>query len=233
MYRITQSLLLNIAAIVLVAPSQAALLNVNIPNCYDYDSSTCDDSQFLAAVGGGPLDVLLNFDVDSNGTPIPDVNQDVPGTLFSDDVTFSSRSSLFGGIDSSLVNYGPMGVQIGPASGFDGILNIDFTDPVAAVGFLTAGLEPSESITVYDAHDSVIGTFPGVSGSSYDYFGLIACEQDLIGRIELDGRFYAIQTIQFNTVEVPEPATGASLLAAFAILILKRMNSCRNAVHSK
>jgi hypothetical protein len=189
--------------------AQAGLITAVTPNCGGF--STCNDSAFLGLVGGGPLDVFLDFTTDKLGNPITVGLGNLPGNIYSDAVTFSSAVGAFGGSNSALVNHanaaGP-NAEIGPASGFTGILNIDFATDVSAVGFGTVLFGALEDIRVYGAGNTLLGTFSGASVNNFDYFGVLANGGDVITRVEMDGDFFAIQNIQFNHANpVPEPGT--------------------------
>ena len=188
------------------------LNTVHNPNCGGFGN--CDDSAFVAAAG--PFDESLDFDVDAMGNPIPSINQDLPGTLFSERVTFSSKASAtYGGVDSPFVNYGPNGLQIGPASGFDGILRIEFAIPVSSVGFGTVSRD-LDFITVFSNDGIQTLDAPGSDDFDFNYAGFVACDHEWIESIELAGTNFGMQNIQFS-VAVPEPS---SILAFTALLFL-------------
>ncbi len=187
------------------ATALAELVTANTPNC-GVDYGVCDDSAFLTAVaaegGNVPLDAALNFEQDKLGSPLSGFAER-SGDIFSDAVTFSSEPSTFGGVSSTDVNSfvdSGSGIHlVGPGnSTWDGILNINFSSPVSAAGFSTAGVSLTDSIYIYNASDTLIGIFSGVSNADFDYFGVVATAGEQISRIELDGDNIAIQDIQFN-----------------------------------
>ncbi len=164
---------------------------------------------FLAAIG--TPDEFLGFD---GAGP-------VDGSTLSSNVVFSSSSSTtYGGTDS--VNVNQSSSEMGPVGSWDGILNIDFLavgNAASIVGFGPVEFGTIETINVYNQFSSLIGTFGGVSNNDFDFFGLQGTAGDLIGKITLEGDFFAIQDIQFDysTVNaVPVPA--ALLMFAPALL---------------
>jgi len=184
--------------------ANAELITANTPNCAGIND--CDDAAFLLAVategGSVPLDVVLNFEQDKFGNPLTTIEA-VSGDIFSDAVTFSSEpGTLCGASSPDVYSIGGSDSYIGPNDNtWCGILNIVFSNPVSAVGFGTVGLSSTDSISIYDADDTLIGTFPGVSDAVFDYFGVVATAGEQISRIELDGDNFAIQDIQFNYMQ--------------------------------
>jgi len=207
-----------------VGAANAAIVTANTANCGGF--SACDDSAFLAAVGGGPLDVFLDFTQAADGTPIGASGATL-GSIFSNDVIFSSSTSAtYGGSNSAnveLANAGGDSAEIGPVgSEFDGILNIDFVSAVSAVGFGSVEFGTIETITVYDINDVMLTSFGGVSSFDFDYIGILAAAGELIGSVTLEGDFFAIQNIQFNFADVNEiPIPGAILLFPVGIAALR------------
>lgn len=198
-----------LAAMSFAGAANAAIATANTANCGGFN--TCDDSAFLAAIGGA-ADVFIDFATDKNG--VPTVDGAISGDAFSDLVTFSSRySATYGGSDSANVQMGNGGTtfaEIGPAGTYDGILDIIFATGASAVGFGTVEFGAAESISIYDTSNVLLANFGGVSNFTFDYFGVYATAGELIGRISLEGSFFAIQNIQFNADVVPLP--GALLL---------------------
>jgi hypothetical protein len=216
--------------------ANSAIVTANTVECGGF--STCDDSAFVAAVGGGPLDVFLDFTQEADGTPIGATVGSIfstVGSIFSNDVIFSSRTSTTnGGINAAFVvlgNAGGIDAAIGPVGGgLKGILDIDFVSAVSAVGFGSAAFGTNDTITVYDINDAILASFGGASAFTFDYIGIIATAGDSIGRVTLDGDFFAIQNIQFNFADVNEiPIPGAILLfpAGLAALRLARRKAKR------
>lgn len=183
-------------------------------------NSASTNPGFLAAIGSP--DEFLSFSTDKFGNLIP--VSDVIGTIFSNNVTFSSAASGlgFGGLNSTSVNGGGSGSssEIGPASGFNGVLIIDFLangNTASIVGFGPVVLETNEQIRVYNQSGTLAATFGGVSNNSFTFFGVQGTAGDSIGRIELDGSFYAIQDLQFNlqgSIATPLPPTALMGIAA-------------------
>ncbi len=198
--------------IIMSGGASAAIMTANTASCGGGDE-TCDDSAFLAAIGGGPTDVFLDFATDKNGDPSGDNVSAVPvsGDLFSDDVTFASRASaIFGGADSPnvfLFGGGSVAAQIGTLGDEGGILDIIFSSGVSAVGFGTIEFGTADSISVFDTDDVLLAMFSGLTGG-VDYIGIIATMGELIGRVSLEGNRFTIQNIQFNFAdgEIPLPA---------------------------
>jgi hypothetical protein len=211
--------------------ANAAIVTANTANCGGF--STCDDSAFVAAVGGGPLDVFFDFTQEADGTPI-NTSGATDGSIFSNDVIFSSSTSATNGGSNSanveLANAGSTDAEIGPVGDFNGILNIDLVSAVSAVGFGSVEVGTIDTITVYDINDVMLASFGGESDFDFDYIGILATAGELIGSVTIDGNFFAIQNIQFNFADVNEiPIPGAILLfpAGLAALRLARRKAKR------
>ncbi|WP_442497047.1 hypothetical protein [Methylobacter sp. sgz302048] len=135
------------------------------------------------------------------------------GTSYSTDVTFSTKAGAFGGSDTVSVNAdGALG-EIGPYGSWDGILNIDFLAngyTVSGVGFgLVDFGSPLESIRIYNEANILTATFNNQLSDIFSFWGIVANAGEKIGRVELDGNFFAIQDIYFaenSVAAVPVPA---------------------------
>ena len=174
----------------------------------------------FTAAAGGSLDEFISFTTDKFGNTTP--NGPVLGSLFSNNVTFStSPSAMFGGSVSPFIrcfqNTSGTGgdSECGPAGNFDGILNMDFLlagQTASAVGVGTVGLEsPLERIRVYDNTGMLVVDFDASVFGTFGFFGVVATNGMSIGRLELEGDEIAIQDAQFDLgvspAAVPEPAT--------------------------
>jgi hypothetical protein len=202
----------------LPASVNAALTTANTANCVGYDD--CDDAAFLTAVaaegGNVPLDVVLDFTQDKLGNALSGFAER-PGDTFSDAVTFSTEPGTivvasspdvnsFVGVDGS----GNSIHLVGPANNvWEGILSIDFSSPVSAVGFGTVDSDEIYSISIFDPDDVLIGSFPRVSSATFNYFGVVATAGEQISRIEVDGDNMSIQDIQFNYMQGDIPGVHA------------------------
>ncbi len=182
-------------------------------------NSASTNASFLAAIG--TPDEFLGFD---GGTGSAN------GSSFSSNVIFSSsESTTYGGSDSVNVNHNSN--EIGPVGTWDGILNIDFLGAGSAasiVGFGPVEFGTIEMINIYNQFSVLLGTFGGVSNNVFDFFGVEGTGGDLIGKITLEGNFFAIQDIQFDlgsTSAVPVPAA----LFMFAPALLGFMGLRRKA----
>lgn len=190
---------------------------------------------YLAAQG--PPTEFINFETDKFGNPLPvGPNIAYEGDIFSNLVTFSSlASATFGGAGSSQITLGFIGTngEIGPASGFDGILVIDFLSaggPVEAVGFGTVILNsPGEVVRFYDQTNTLFATIDASGFSNFEFLGVVGSNGGLIGRVELEGAFFAIQDIQYAITAnpVPEPASIVALSIGAAMLGALRIRSMR------
>jgi hypothetical protein len=68
-----------------------------------------------------------------------------------------------------------------------------------------------EVIRVFDANNVLVSTFDASSLTTFGFFGVVGINGTTIGRLELEGDFFAIQDAQFKLAgqsnAVPEPAT--------------------------
>lgn len=181
---------------------------------------------FLAVIG--TPDEFISFSVDKFGNPAP--IGFIDGSMFSNNVVFSSGVSQlgFGGVVSNnvLANGDGIASEIGPGNAFNGVLIIDFL--AAGRTATVVGLGPVEFLEryqfrVYDQFNALIGVFDGVSDNLFTFAGAAGTDGTTIGRVEMDGAFFAIQDIQFDLApqEIPEPTSialfglgGLGLLAA-------------------
>lgn len=198
MKRLFAAALFSLAAL----SAQAALVSTTTGMTgFTYNSDTVS-AGFNAALGAGYTH--LKFETASTNN----------GSSYSPVVTFSTKAGTFGGSNTPNVNYGG---EIGPFGSWDGILNIDFLAngyTVSAVGFgLVEFNNASEFIRVYDQNNALIGNFNDALGGTFSLWGVNGTAGERIGRIELDGNFFAIQDIAFNaeSTRVSEPA-GLALL---------------------
>ena len=100
-----------------------------------------------------------------------------------------------------------------------GHFRIKAGNTASIVGFGPVLLDTNERIRVYNQSGTLAATYTGVSDGSASFFGVQATGADAIGRIELDGQFYAIQDFQFKlngqaAVATPLPPTIIMGLAA-------------------
>ncbi|MGH8602613.1 MAG: hypothetical protein ACREXR_07495 [Gammaproteobacteria bacterium] len=140
--------------------ASALIVTASTANCGGF--STCDDSAFVAAAGV-PL-TFNDFSVDRFGGVLPS-NANVNGNVYSADFTLSSGVGSFGGVNSALVrhaNGSGFDSEVGPTSGFTGLLNIDFLFPLSALGFGTVTLGDNgvafETISLFGPL-GLLGTF--------------------------------------------------------------------------
>ncbi len=200
----------SIAVAVLVSvaqPVSASLITfTDAMTAFTYDSDV-QSAGFNAALGAGYTH--LSFEGATN----------TDGASYSTDVTFSTKIGIFGGSNSPNVN---ASAEIGPFGSWDGVLNIDFLangNTVSAVGFGLVSFDtPVETIRVYNESNLLIGVFNNQLPDLFSLWGVAGNAGERIGRVELDGNFFAIQDIEFNaqaaTVpdRVPEPVSTLLLL---------------------
>ena len=201
MKRLFAAALFSLAAL----SSQAALVSTTTGMTgFTYNSDTVS-AGFNAVLGAGYTH--LKFQGSSNND----------GSSYSPVVTFSTKAGTFGGSNTPKVNYSTGNGEIGPFGTWDGILNIDFLAngyTVSAVGFGLVEFDSArEFIRVYDQNNALIGNFNDALGGTFSLWGVNGTAGERIGRIELDGNFFAIQDIAFNaeSTRVSEPA-GLALL---------------------
>lgn len=171
---------------------------------FTYDTASTSPA-FLAA-SGITITPTISFSGASN----------TDGTSYSSDVTFSTKTGIFGGSNTAQVNAQN---EIGPFGSWDGILNIDFLangNTVSAVGFGLVEFNSSvEFIRIYDDTNALIATFNNQLPDTFSFWGVVGNAGERIGRVELDGNFFAIQDISFTGQQisrsVPEPASLALL----------------------
>jgi hypothetical protein len=189
---------------------------------FDYDSASHSPA-YLAALGVPVTHISFNGAASTNGAS------------YSSDVTFSTKTGAFGGSNTPNVNASN---EIGPSGSWDGTLNIDFLangNTVSGVGFGLVLFDSSqETVRVYDDTDTLIGTYNNALGSQFSFWGVTASGGQRIGRVELDGNFFAIQDITFNTEgrqdgHVPEPESLALVGIALVGLAAMRRRKQRNA----
>lgn len=193
------------AMLVCASAASAALLTYTAPmSGFTYNSDTVS-AGFNAALGS-PYTHISFSGASSND-----------GASYSPLVTFSTKVGAFGGSNTNLVNADN---EIGPYGTWDGILNIDFNgDYASAVGFgLVDFHTTTDYIRIYDDTNALIGTFNNQLGDIFSFWGVSASAGERIGRIELDGNFFAIQDISFSELnnQVPEPAS--TLLLGIGLL---------------
>lgn len=204
---------LTLVVLSLAAVPAKADFTVFTGNAGGFVSNTATPA--FTAAAGGSLDEFISFSTDRFGNPI--VGGSTLGNLFSNNVTFSSSpSATFGGSASPFIQCtgaGPTS-ECGPNSGFNGILNMNFLlagQTATAVGVGTVELEsPLERIRVYDNTGMLVIDFDANALGTFSFFGVVATNGMSIGRLELEGGFFAIQDAQFDLggpTAVPEPAT--------------------------
>jgi hypothetical protein len=199
------------------APASAAPITfTDAMDGFTYDSDT-QSAAFLAALGFGYTHISFQGATDTNGAS------------YSPLVTFSTRAGIFGGSDTSSVNADS---EIGPFGSWDGILNIDFLandNSATAVGFGLVEFDTSaELIRVYDDLNNLIGTFNDqLTGLVFSLWGIDGNGQR-IGRIELDGNFFAIQDIEFDlSAQQPIPEPASMLLVGLGLAGLRAVRAAR------
>lgn len=201
------------AAILLsgVSSASAALLTYTESMQPFYYDSDVVSAAFNSALGSSYTHISFRDAVNSDGSS------------YSPIVTFSSKTGAFGGINSARIN---ANTEIGPADGWSGILNIDFKGAhVSAVGFgLVEFNTEVETIRVYDNANALLGTYNNQEFGMFSLWGISATAGERIGRIELDGNFFAIQDISFSkvTAAVPEPGSYALVAVGLAGLAFSR-----------
>jgi hypothetical protein len=177
-----------------VLPASAAAITFTAPMTgFSYNSDS-QSAAFNAALGSGYTHISFRGAASSDGAS------------YSPDVTFSTKVGASGGSNTNLVNAGG---EIGPYDAWIGTLDIDFLArgySVSAVGFgLVVFNNPANTIRVYDELNTLVGTYNNPTANDFSLWGIGG---ERIGRIELDGNFFAIQDIEFSAPQpVPEPAS--------------------------
>lgn len=196
-----------VALTILSIPASASLITyTQAMSGFSYNSDTVS-SGFNSALGS-PY-THISFSGASN----------TDGTSYSPNVTFSTTASGFGGLNTSLVNANS---EIGPSNAWYGQFNIDFNGSfVSSVGF---GLvDPVSTIKVFDTTNNLLGTFNDNLNTTFSLWGVQATAGEQIGRVELDGNFYAIQDIEFGTMgtsAVPDSASTLTLLGCAMVALV-------------
>ena len=149
------------------------------------------------------------------------------GTSYSPDVIFSTKTGVFGGSNTNLVNADN---EVGPYGTWDGTLNIDFRSSfVSTVGFGLVDFNSRvESIRLYGAGNALIGTFNNQLSDEFSLWGVNATAGEQIYRIELDGNFFAIQDIEFSAKKSSVPDAASTLISlALGLICLGAARSRR------
>jgi hypothetical protein len=218
-----------IAAFGASTTASAALIRASTASCGGF--SSCNDTAFVTAAAV-PL-TFNDFSVNRFGGALP-ADGNVAGNIYSADFTLSSAVGLFGGVNSSSVNHGNgngPNSEVGPASGYTGILDITFANALSALGFGTVEFGDNgvalETISIYGA-SGLLGTFNAISSADFNYEGFVATGGDVITRAVLNGSFFGIQNIKYAAaaVAVPEPTSLALVLVgALGLLARRRLGS--------
>ena len=216
------------------------LVAMGVPGAQaSYVTFTGDTGGFVAnsasaaylVAAGAPME-FISFSTDKNGNPVPGAlfsTQALAGTLFSNNVIFSSQvSSTFGGVSSLSIDQanGPtLNSEIGPAGNFNGVLTIDFLAAgltVNSVGFGTVAMNNlSNQIRIFDDSNTLVLVVDTSGFTTFDFLGVVGNAGSRIGRIELDGAAFGIQDIQFGS-SVPEPGSLGMLILGIGGLMRLR-----------
>jgi hypothetical protein len=195
------------------------------------DSDPVFQAAAEATANAMDLDVThLTFEFEANGTPLPVLESKVPGTIFSERVSFRSPdadSSDPVNVPENIVRVGNapgVAYRIGALPNYKGALEVDFASAAGAVNLVGLGivdLDPGATIQIFDADDAALTTYTlPADVARFAFVGFEATEGDQIGRllIEQSGELpksYALQDIEF----VPEPCAGLLQFAALATLV--------------
>ena len=169
-----------------------------------------DFASYNAAVGGDHTQ-FIGFETDQTGTPIilPGGTQNILGSVFSDDVTYSSPD-----FPSSLVNIADIGGtiqnEIGPFNSWTGTLLADYGAFNTATFFTIIQGETTTDINIYDGAALIGSVHPSIDGTST--VGLVSTTP--FNRLEISGNFFAIDA-HYNTEVIPAP--GAALLGVVGL----------------
>jgi hypothetical protein len=180
---------------------------------------------FHQAIGDDPLEII-SFTHDRFGNSFaellaPALDGAVDGSSFSDELVFTSPDvEPTGFVDLVLDDEGR--ARMGPAA-FGGELVISLDRYTTALGLGLVGFGSSNVISLYDPEGDLIDSYDGVSDNTYTFIGFTTDSGERIGRVVLNGDFYALQDLQF----VPEPASALQATAAMAALAALRASRRR------
>ncbi len=165
---------------------------------------------FNADAAGLTLSTIDFNDGIENGT------QD--GSTYSPFVVFSSgMSATYGGFDSPDVS--DSFFEIGPVSGFDGLLIMQFAFDIVAVAFETYLFNAPETVTLYDDGVEVFSAASKAGAASPAFQGLVASGL-VFDKVVLDGAFFSLDSLTYAAANgtPPPPPPPIPLPAGIPLL---------------
>jgi len=189
-----------LAIVAYARPASASLITyTEVMSTFSHDSDVVSAS-FNAALGGAYTHISFAGASSSDGSS------------YSPDVTLSTKAGVFGGADGPNINFdGSLG-EVGPFGSWDGVLNIDFLANGFTAGAVGFGMilfnSPVEQIRIYNELNALVATFNNQLADPASLWGVAGNAGERIGRVELDGNFFAIQDLEYTAdATVPEPAS--------------------------
>lgn len=184
-----------------------------------------DFTSYDAAVGG-VHDLFLDLETTADGDPIEDFFQnlnsdfffDIPGGIFSDDVTYTSPDVPIGMVNIAQISEPTVVTEIGPFPEWGGTLQAQYNggDFYRATGFTCIECDRNTEISLFSGNNLIGTANPGFD-VQFQFVGVVSSTP--FNRITIDSDLFAIDN-HYSTL-VPEPATF-TLLTLGSLLMVRR-----------